>query len=330
MRSHCRKLKVVSALSGAHLVIPGSGSSTLALRVYSKDDLIPMPPRTIDQAHEETLPLADLDGLDTFIKSHAFGLVIFVLSPQVTEQVLRDSSSFPRRVQQLPLRVLFVNDTAQAMEALFAIAELGGPSKRQLQQSYGQRQQKQKYIPNKLDHAGEQNMAEAAAGVATTLREWGIRQDIPTGEADLLLTIFESLGSLTSSSIEDESILYGVPVSTQTKQSLLFLLEKAEMPAENIHLQPQELLGVNDPPAHSFYLQQQQQIPQSHYSTVHQQQQQQQPLPPSQYSAAAEQPLPPSHYSTANHPQQHSQYSANPPYRPQQLQPHHHHHTQYF
>ena len=232
LRQHCQKLRVHKKLSGAHILIPGE--STLAIRAYYPIDLKRLETESYDKnkvlqrIHCEA-DEPDVDGLQAFQKSFAMTVIFFVLSDDAElQRQLDNASSFLRRAQRLlertgdqdkTTRVLVVQDTQQAVQAIFSLADSMSPAKRQLKQEFFQRQRQAYFLPSESG-GGRMDPSldpQAASYVASAIREWADVFELPAGEADVLMGILGSLGAIATANDEQ---LARVPVEDRTKAIL--------------------------------------------------------------------------------------------------------------
>ena len=99
MREHCKKLRVVEKLSGAHLLFPAE--SSLAVRAYFPCDLQELSPTRKVDLHEWPSCDEDFDRLKAFINSFKLSVILFVLPSEQQRQQLDDIHSLFHRAQRL-------------------------------------------------------------------------------------------------------------------------------------------------------------------------------------------------------------------------------------
>jgi len=231
LRQHCQKLRVLEKLSGAHILIPGE--STIAIRAYYPFDLQRLEgsgsydkDKVLQRIHcEEGEP--DVDGLQAFQKNFAVTVIFFVLSDDAKlKHELDNPNSFLRRTQRLlervgdqdkTTRILIVQDTQQAIQAIFCLADSMSPAKRQLKREFFQRQRQAYFLPSEGGRIDTSLDSQAASHVAAALREWADVFELPSGEADVLMGILGSLGAIATANDEQ---LARVPVEDRTKAIL--------------------------------------------------------------------------------------------------------------
>jgi hypothetical protein len=234
MRQHCQKLKVVSKLNGAHLVLPPSsqGEASLAIRVYYSNDL----PRSIDSSDvlsELSSPSGeDLDGLLHFRKSFSLTIVFFVLSEEEQTAHLEDIGSFVRRAMHRlttpsetdspgsSTHVLLVPSSEAAAQGLIHFADALTPSKRQLKQGLCEYHRQENFLPSPKEKGAMSPPLERAAAAQTfhAIREWAAYMNLPHGEADVLMAYLGSLEAV----VQHAAVGFpGVPLEDRTKELLL-------------------------------------------------------------------------------------------------------------
>jgi hypothetical protein len=227
LRDKCRKIRVHSNLSGAHMIFPQEQG--LAIRIYYPQDYVDL--SMIDGCED------DIDGILEFCHNFQWSMVLFVV-PDLA--VLDDMDSFVQRAMQLmdhpippnkqPPHFVVVSNTEQAIVAIAECSETITPSRCALRAKIVDKIRTAHFCPreesyvndddaNSAPNAHEEYEYDVAASrhVVTALREWGHRAGIPHGEADVLLRVLPNLSQLVCAT---DNVLRSIPVEGRTKEKL--------------------------------------------------------------------------------------------------------------
>lgn len=249
LRDHCRKIRIHTQLSGAHMIFPQEQG--LAIRFYYEPPI---------QSIEDNSN-ADPDGILDFCYAFQWTLVLFVL-PDVMTNEQSDMHIFMQQSMQLldqpippakkqqhrPPRFLVVSNTEQALVAIMECAEAITPSRCALRAKYFEKIRNDHYIPvanvtpNHSNNTATQytgndkenvstelqddptiNETAVAAHYAKAIREWCDRVHVPEGEADVILHVLPTLQQLVhavTDKNQNGNILNNVPIEENTKRKL--------------------------------------------------------------------------------------------------------------
>ena len=112
--------------------------------------------------------------------------------------------------------VYMLPNTSTAISTLVSVAD--AIPKRELRERYFESQGKRYFLPLEGGTFIPKTSAPAAAAhLAVAFRSWAERFDLPTGEADVLMSLLGTLGNIASA---DDEILDGVPIEERSKRAL--------------------------------------------------------------------------------------------------------------
>ena len=243
LRSHCRKMKVNTRLSGAHMIVQNSdGAPSISVRCYYPLDLERLEQQQKRRGIQSDIKTGFDDGLAEFVRHFQWTVVFFILPSDLQKTSLGDGSSFLRRSMHFlddwsleqhqqslkttknPPRIVVLQRTPEAVQYLTCMADALKPAKQKLRSDFFQKQQRVNYCcPN-----SNNNNEHAAARAAEALRQLADRLGLAAGEADLLMRVLGRSGkknNLSSIVAADAQALEHVPMEESAKKSLLAFFE---------------------------------------------------------------------------------------------------------
>ncbi len=244
LREHCRKIRIHTQLSGAHMIFPQEQG--LAIRSYCH------PPTQYieDPSSTDTDP----DGILDFCFAFQWSMVLFVV-PDILSTEPNDMHGFVQQSMQLldhpipsahqqkhPPRFLVVSNAEQALVAIMECADSIAPSRCALRHQYLEKIRHDHYVPKNTEienHANSSNDKEnvpaklpkdpiineeaVAVHYAKTVREWCDRTNVPDGDANVILHALPTLHQLIHAATDTNGTgLNHVPIEEKTKRQLRY------------------------------------------------------------------------------------------------------------